>query len=46
MLQPYRPIASDPFDSCKAAHLLNRAGFGGTRDEIAQVLQLGPHRAV
>ena len=28
MLAPYQPSAEDPFDSIKAAHLLNRAGFG------------------
>ena len=30
LLQPYKPTPEDPFDLVKAAHLLNRAGFGGT----------------
>lgn len=46
MLQPYRPSPGDPFDEVKAAHLLQRAGFGGTPDEIARVVELGPERAV
>ncbi len=46
LLQPYTPTADAPFDAVKAAHLLNRAGFGGTLDEIARVLELGPQRSV
>lgn len=46
LLESYSPTASDPFDRLKAAHLLNRAGFGGTEQEIDQVLKLGPARAV
>ena len=34
-LQPYRPTDADPFDGVKAAHLLNRAGFGGSPGEVA-----------
>ena len=45
-LQPYKPDSDDPFDAVKAAHLLNRATFGGTPDEVAKVLELGPARAV
>ncbi len=45
-LRPYNPNSDDPFDAAKAAHLLNRAGFGGTRDEIEKVLKLGPVEAV
>ncbi len=45
-LQPYEPTSDDPFDAVKAAHLLNRAGFGGTPDEIAQVMEMGPTKAV
>ena len=44
-LQPYRPTTADPFDAVKAAHLLNRAGFGGTTPEIARVLEQGPAMA-
>jgi hypothetical protein len=46
LLEPYQPTAGDPFDAVKAAHLLNRAGFGGTPDEIARVQSLGPAAAV
>jgi len=46
LLQPYVPSADNPFDAAKAAHLLNRAGFGGTPEEIEQVLSMGPYRAV
>src|SRR2546430_5229905 len=46
MLKPYKPTPSDPFDAIKAAHLLNRAGFGGTAEEIEKVLQLGPARSL
>jgi hypothetical protein len=46
MLASYEPTDSDPFDAVKAAHLLNRAGFGGTQDEVDKVLQLGPQKAV
>jgi len=45
-LQPYQPTERDPFDATKAAHLLNRAGFGGTRQEIEETTQLGPTDAV
>ena len=46
LLQPFRPTAQDPFDRIKAAHLLNRAGFGGNAQEIDKVLKLGPEKAV
>jgi hypothetical protein len=46
LLTPYVPTESDPFDDVKAAHLLNRAGFGGTAEEIERVQKLGPRRAV
>jgi uncharacterized protein DUF1800 len=46
LLAPYVPTDSDPFDDVKAAHLLNRACFGGTPDEIERVKKLGPERAV
>jgi hypothetical protein len=46
LLTPYKPSDSDPFDRVKAAHLLNRAGFGGTPDEIDHILDLGPQKAV
>ena len=46
LLAPYKPTDADPFDSVKAAHLLNRAGFGGTEPEIEKVMKLGPSGAV
>jgi hypothetical protein len=46
MLRPYRPSNDQPFDSSRAAHLLNRAGFGGTTEEIEKVVKLGPIDAV
>ena len=46
LLKPYQPSAADPFDAVKAAHLLNRAGFGGTPEEVAKVVELGPEAAV
>ncbi len=46
LLQPYKPSSDDPFDAIKAAHLLNRAGFGGRPDEVAKVVEMGPERAV
>src|SRR5277367_1138534 len=46
LLQPYTPTSSDPFDAVKAAHLLNRAGFGGTVAEVEHVRSLGPQAAL
>ena len=46
LLRPYKPTADQPFDRVKAAHLLNRAGFGGTEAEIEKVMKLGPEDAV
>ena len=46
MLEPYEPSPGDPFDRVKAAHLLNRAGFGGTDEEVRKVMNLGPMDAV
>jgi uncharacterized protein (DUF1800 family) len=46
LLEPYTPTDSDPWDATKAAHLLNRAGFGGTPAEIQKAQDLGPQGAV
>ncbi len=46
LLEPYEPTPADPFDRIKAAHLLNRAGFGGTLAEIDKVMALGPQDAL
>ena len=41
-----KPIDKAKWDFSKAAHLLNRAGFGGTPAEIEQLYGLGPTQAV
>jgi hypothetical protein len=46
MLERYVPSSGDPFDATKAAHLLNRAAFGGKPEEIEAVMEMGPSRAV
>ena len=40
------PINSKSFDYAKAAHLLNRAGFGGTPQQITAMQTMGLDRAV
>ncbi len=45
-LAPYAPTSVDAWDRVKAAHLLNRAAFGGTEEEITRVVDLGPKRAI
>src|SRR5690242_19013604 len=45
-LEAYEPSPGEPFDRIKAAHLLNRAGFGGTEEEVQKVVKLGPKGAV
>src|SRR5262249_55403564 len=46
MLQPYVPSATDRYDATKVGHLLSRAGFGGTPEEIEAVMEQGPRKAV
>jgi uncharacterized protein (DUF1800 family) len=41
-LQPY----TGSWDQRRAAHLLRRAGFGGTPDEVASLSHMTPHDAV
>jgi uncharacterized protein (DUF1800 family) len=41
-----KPIAESGWDYAKARHLLYRAGFGGTPDEVNRLVAMGPHRAV
>src|SRR4051812_6950926 len=46
---PYHPMLSpwqQPLDAPRAAHLLNRAGFGGTPAEIDHLTRLGLSQAV
>jgi uncharacterized protein (DUF1800 family) len=40
------PISSSKWNYTCATHLLNRAGFGGTPDEIRELEALGPEKAV
>ena len=46
MLQPWQPSPEAQWDAVRAGHLLNRAGFGGTPEEVAALVRLGPVRAV
>lgn len=41
-----KPLSSDQWDYSKAAHLLNRAGFGGTPADIQKLADLSPEKAV
>src|SRR5260370_35782297 len=40
------PLASERWSFTTAAHLLNRAGFGGPPAEIEKLVALGPEKAV
>ena len=42
----FLPLPDAEWDRIKAAHLLNRAAFGGTPEEIERLAGLGPARAV
>jgi hypothetical protein len=46
LLEKYQPSDADPFDAVKAAHLLSRAGFGGTMQEIEHIRSIGPEAAI
>jgi uncharacterized protein (DUF1800 family) len=41
-----KPLAADQWNFSRAAHLMNRAGFGGTPAEIERLVELGPEKAV
>lgn len=41
-----RPLASDQWDYAKARHLLVRAGFGGTPQEVEKLHAMGLYKAV
>lgn len=45
-LSPLAPIGPDHFGLREARHLLWRAGFGGTPQQIASLAEWGPQRAV
>src|SRR5437870_2508700 len=46
MPSAFSPLPEKQFDSYKAAHLLWRAGFGGTWDEAEHLAKLGLKSAV
>src|SRR3984957_17441684 len=41
-----KPLADKQWNFTTAAHLLNRAGFGGSPSEIEKLADLGPDKAV
>ena len=41
-----KPLPADRWNFVAAAHLLNRAGFGGPPGEIERLVELGPDQAV
>ena len=41
-----KPLNPKDFDFWKARHLLNRAGFGGTQNQIAALAGMGLNDAV
>lgn len=46
MLQPFKPSSDEPWNWDRAAHLLSRAGFGGTTEEIQRAVDDGMERTV
>lgn len=40
------PISQQDWTTARAAHLLNRAGFGGTPDQVAKLAAMTPEQAV
>ena len=45
-LEPFRPGQDGPWGRAQAAHLLRRAGFGGSSADVERVLGLGPEKSV
>jgi uncharacterized protein (DUF1800 family) len=45
-LRRFQPSGSNPWNRVKAAHLLNRAGFGGTPEEITRLASMRFEAAV
>jgi hypothetical protein len=45
-LEPWAPSAGDPWDKRKAAHLMRRAGFGCSPEELDAVVSLGVDRTL
>lgn len=46
MANELTPIAATDWNTEKAAHLLSRAGFGGTPEDIAHLAAMSPAQAV
>ena len=44
--KPLAPLEASQWDRQKAAHLLDRAGFGGTPDDISELAAMSPKQAV
>src|SRR4051812_38279777 len=40
------PITSADWNAVRAAHLLERAGFGGTPEDVARLAAMSPQQAV
>ncbi|MEW6303061.1 MAG: DUF1800 domain-containing protein [Verrucomicrobiota bacterium] len=45
-MKTYSPTRRHPWDARKAAHLLNRAGFGGPPAEVERLVEMGFEKAV
>ncbi len=45
-LESYKPDSSNPWDKYKAAHLLNRAGFGGKPEEVEHLVKIGYEKSI
>jgi len=45
-LKSYKPSSANPWDRYKVAHLLNRAGFGGTPEEVEHLVKIGYENAM
>lgn len=45
-LRRFQPSAGNPWNRAKAAHLLNRGGFGGTPEEVARLASMRIEAAV
>jgi len=46
MANELTPIAASEWNAAKAAHLLSRAGFGGTPEDVARLAAMTPQQAV
>ena len=44
--KPLAPLSAAEWDARLATHLLDRAGFGGSPDQIAELAAMSPQQAV